>query len=273
MRGRFVAGCSGTSRDRTRRTDACGSEPSADECGFRTLSEDLDDGPRGLLVCGCLVDEPASQVAPVFRADGQVLLEEPRLPTRSTAVLRGSVFGNPPLDVARAKAKVDPRLLEALVSVRTLDAASGAARWRPELDDAVDARLTLDRSLLPAQRPPHGGVSPQENALTLVVEVRTVVDELQLGKNEDVLLELPQEALGFQRSCIHDIASESAVADRVQGVDNDPEGGAVLGVVRSDGGVQPHVGLVFPPTTPKRALKTRYPGFGPPKAEVDGNVL
>ena len=55
--------------------------------------------------------------------------------------------------------------------------------------------------------------------------------------------------------------------------DTRENGGAVLGVVRSDGGVQPHVGLVFPPTTPKRALKTRYPGFGPPKAEVDGNVL
>jgi len=105
------------------------------------FSEDLDDGPRGLLVCGCLVDEPASQVAPVFRADGQVLLEEPRLPTRSTAVLRGSVFRNPPLDVARAKAKVDPRLLEALVSVRTLDAASGAARWRPELDNLLTRGL------------------------------------------------------------------------------------------------------------------------------------
>jgi hypothetical protein len=101
------------------------------------FSEDLDDGPRRLLVRDSFVDEPASQVATVLRADGQVLLEEPRLPTRSTPVLRGSVFSNPPLDIARAKAKIDLRLLEALVSVRTLDAASGAARrriWRRCID-------------------------------------------------------------------------------------------------------------------------------------------
>jgi hypothetical protein len=30
------------------------------------FSEDLDDGPGGLLVCGRLVDEPASQVRPYF---------------------------------------------------------------------------------------------------------------------------------------------------------------------------------------------------------------
>jgi hypothetical protein len=159
------------------------------------------------------------------------------------------------------------------VSVRTLDAASGAARGRLELDDAVDARLTPHCPLFPAQRPPHGGVGPQENALTLVAEVRTVVDELQLGESEDVLPELAQETMGFQRSCIHDVAPGSAVAYRVQGVDNDPEGGAVLGVVCSDSVLQPHVGLVYPPATPKRASKTRHPGFGPPKAEVDGDVL
>jgi hypothetical protein len=154
-----------------------------------------------------------------------------------------------------------------------LDAASGAARRRPEVDDAVDSRLYAGSSLLPAQRPPHGGIGPQENALTLVIEVRTVVDELQLGKKEDVFLELPQSAPCFQRVRIDDVAPEAAIADRVQSIDNDPESGAVLGVVPRDGVVQPHIGFVFPLAAPKCASKTRHPGFGPPKAEVDGDVL
>jgi hypothetical protein len=157
--------------------------------------------------------------------------------------------------------------------IRTIDAASWAARGRLELDDVIHTRLATDGSLLAAERGAQDRIGPQKNSLALIVEVGARVDELEFREEKLVLLEVPERAARFQSGRVHYLPTRGPVANGVQRVDHHPQGSAIFSVVRGDLVAQLIIMVEHPPTTPESALKTRHYTARPSEAEVTGDIL